>query len=123
MAYDEALAGRIREAIGAREGVTERKMFGGLCFMAGGNMFCGIVHDDLMARVGPNDHVAALAMPGARPMDFNGKPMKGMVYVGAPGIDDDASLSRWVSQCYDFAASLPAKGTPAPKGRAHGKSS
>jgi TfoX/Sxy family transcriptional regulator of competence genes len=121
MAYDEALADRIRSAIGDRPGVTERKMFGGLCFMAGGNMFCGIVKDDLMARVGAEQHAEALSQPGARPMDFSGRPMVGMVYVAPPFIDDDATLSSWVARSYEFASSLPAKGEAAPKKRSRTK--
>lgn len=60
MADDEALADRIRRAVGPRPDVTEKKMFGGLAFLLGGKMFCGIVKDDLMVRVGPDRYDAAL---------------------------------------------------------------
>ncbi|MQA91390.1 MAG: hypothetical protein GEU90_14365 [Gemmatimonas sp.] len=56
MAYDEALADRIRGALVARPDVTEKKMFGGLAFLLNGKMFCGIAKDDLMVRVGPDYH-------------------------------------------------------------------
>ena len=60
MAYDEALADLIRRALGPRPDVSERKMFGGLAFLLDGKMFCGIVKDDLMVRVGPERYDAAL---------------------------------------------------------------
>ena len=86
MAYDEALAERIRALLAGRDAVTERKMFGGIAFMVGGNMACGVIHDDLMVRVGPDAHDAALAEPHARPMDFAHRPMRGMVYVDPDGV-------------------------------------
>ena len=85
MAYDEKLADRIRQAVGPRGDVTEKKMFGGLAFLLDGKMFCGIVKDDLMVRVGPERYEAALAEAHVRPMDFTGRPMNGYVYVGRGG--------------------------------------
>jgi TfoX/Sxy family transcriptional regulator of competence genes len=120
MAYDETLAQRIREAVGPRPDVAERKMFGGLCFMTGGNMFAGVVKDELLVRIDKADHEAWLLKPGARPMDFTGRTMTGMLFVGAPGFETDASLASWVRQAYDFASSLPAKQAKmqsAPRGR------
>jgi TfoX/Sxy family transcriptional regulator of competence genes len=109
MAYDEALARRVREVIAGKRGVTERRMFGGLAFMLRGNMFVGILQGSLMARVGPANYERALASPGARPMDFTGKPMRGYVYVDAEALKTAAGLKRWVGLCVDFAATLPAK--------------
>ena len=68
MAYDEALAERIRSAVGRRAGATEKKMFGGIAFLLDGKTFCGVVGDDLMVRVGPELHEQALGAPHARPM-------------------------------------------------------
>lgn len=85
-------------------------MFGGIAFMAGDKMFCGVQGSDLMARVGPDAHDECLAMPGARVMDFTGRPSRGFLYVGSPGIDSDAGLQAWVDRTYAFAASLPPKG-------------
>lgn len=109
MAYDEMLAQRIRMALAGRDGVTERKMFGGIAFMVGGNMCCGVVGDDLMVRVGPERHEQALARPHVRPMDFTGRPMKGMAYVAPAGCRAEADLAAWVDMAADFAASLPHK--------------
>lgn len=109
MAYDEKLAERVRRALAGREGLSERKMFGGIAFMLWGNMCCGIVGDQLMVRVGPERHDDALSQPHARPMDFSGRPMRGMVYVGADGLATDDALGRWLERGLDFAATLPAK--------------
>src|SRR3990170_3525195 len=109
MPYNEGLAERIRAAVAGRRGLTEKKMFGGIAFMLNGNMFCGVMKDDLMVRVGPEHFQIALAQPHARPMDFTGRPMKGMVYVGPAGSYTDKSLRSWVDQGMRFAASLPAK--------------
>jgi hypothetical protein len=115
MAYDEGLAERIRDALRGCSEVSERKMFGGLAFMLGGNMTIGIVGDTLMARVGPLRYADALVLPHVRPMDFTGKPMKGYVYVDPLGIEADAALERWIAACSAFVATLPPKGVPAPR--------
>jgi TfoX/Sxy family transcriptional regulator of competence genes len=109
MAYDEGLAQRIREHLEERSDVSERKMFGGAAFMLAGNMCCGVVADELMVRVGADGYEDALAQPDARAMDFTGKPMRGMVYVGVPGIAEDDDLGAWIDRGVSFASSLPAK--------------
>jgi TfoX/Sxy family transcriptional regulator of competence genes len=108
VAYDEELADRVRVVLADEPGLTERKMFGGLAFMIGGNMACGIVKDELMLRLGAEGADAALEEPHVRQMDFTGRPMTGMVYVERPGLDD-AGLRRWVEQAAGFARSLPPK--------------
>jgi TfoX/Sxy family transcriptional regulator of competence genes len=109
MAYDERLADRIRATLAARSDVSERRMFGGIAFMVGGNMACGVIGDELMVRVGPDAHDAALEEPHVRVMDFTHRPIRGMVYVGVAGIERDADLARWVGRGAAFAGSLPAK--------------
>ena len=105
MAYDEELAARVRSLLGGLSDITEKKMFGGLTFMLGDRMCCGVVNGDFMARVGPDRYDDALAQPGARPMDFTGRPLKGMVFVGPDGHRDDTRLGGWVDQCVEFANS------------------
>jgi TfoX/Sxy family transcriptional regulator of competence genes len=107
MAYDEGLAQRIREAVGSRPGVTERRMFGGLAFLVDGRMFVGVTGATLMARVGAERYRDALALPHVREMTFTGKPMKGYVYIDPPGIEEDSALSAWVTWCAGHAAALP----------------
>ena len=107
MAYSEELAIRIRAALADREDIVEKRMFGGIAFMVGGSMACGIVGDDLMARVGPDAYEAALARPHARIMDFTGRPLRGFVLVSARGIRTAAALKTWVEAAATFATSLP----------------
>jgi TfoX/Sxy family transcriptional regulator of competence genes len=109
VAYDEGLAQRIRELLDEQPGLGEKKMFGGLAFLVGGNMAVGIVKDELMVRVGPQAHGAALAEPHVRPMDFTKRPLQGFVFVAPAGFEDDADLSRWVARGVRFAALLPRK--------------
>ncbi len=109
MAYNEGLAERIRAALVDRRDVSERKMFGGLSFMLRGNMCCGVEKTNLMVRVGPEAYDEALAQPGARLMDFTGRPMKGMVFVGPEGYESDDGLRGWVERGVEYALSLPAK--------------
>ena len=84
-------------------------MFGGLAFLLDQKMFVGILGSALMARVGPERHLDALAVPHVREMDFTGRPMKGYVFVDAPGLAEDKDLEAWVSWCADYVARLPAK--------------
>jgi TfoX/Sxy family transcriptional regulator of competence genes len=109
MAYDEGVAQRVRETLADERGVTEQKMFGGLAFLLRGNMCCGVIGEELMLRVGPEGYDEALAQRHARPMDFTGRPMRGMVYVASRGFESDADLTRWVGRAADFARSLPPK--------------
>jgi len=90
MAFDEGLAERIRDHTETDPSISERKMFGGLCFMSGGNMCFGVLGSEIMVRVGPDAYAAALELPHAREMDFTGRSMRGMVYVDADG---DLTLS------------------------------
>jgi TfoX/Sxy family transcriptional regulator of competence genes len=107
MAYDERLAERIRGVLSSRENVTEKKMFGGIAFMVGGNMAVGVTRDELMVRVGPDAHDQALSQPHVRVMDMGNRPMRGMVNVAPAGVEDDADLARWVNAGADVAAALP----------------
>lgn len=109
MAFDEALADRIRDVLSARADLTERKMFGGIAFMIGGNMAVGVVGDDLMVRLDRTDAEQALTEPHTRPMDFTGKPLKNMVYVDSQGTASDEDLASWVEAGADYASSLPPK--------------
>ncbi len=109
MAYDLVLADRIRVVLGRLGDFSERKMFGGLCFLVKGHMVCGIVKCDLMLRLTPEAVTAALHEPHTRPMDFTGKPMKSMIYVEADGISSDSSLERWVRSAEQVARALPSK--------------
>jgi TfoX/Sxy family transcriptional regulator of competence genes len=84
-------------------------MFGGLCFMLNGNMFAGVVRDDLMLRLGKDATPAALTRPGAKPMDFTGRPMVGMVFVEPTGFGPDEVLRDWIEGALSFVESMPPK--------------
>ena len=109
MPYNEDLASRVRVALAPLEGLTEKKMFGGLAFMLNGNMCVGVTNDDLMIRVGLEEHENLLGLPHARPMDFTGRPMKGFVFVGLEGTQKDEGLKEWVGRGVGFARTLPKK--------------
>jgi TfoX/Sxy family transcriptional regulator of competence genes len=109
MAFDEALADRIRLVLDVRSDVDERKMFGGIAFLVAGNMACGVTGEDLMVRVGPDDAAALESEPGARRFEMGGRPMKGSLLVAPDATADDGDLERWVRRGEEFAASLPPK--------------
>ena len=109
MAFDEDLAQRVRDLLSARADVSERKMFGGIAFMVGGNMACGVLGEDLIVRLDKEESEKALAEDGVRPFDFTGKAMKGIVYVSPERTSDDAALAEWVEAGADYATSLPPK--------------
>jgi TfoX/Sxy family transcriptional regulator of competence genes len=108
VAYDEDLADRVRAVLPVDTEVTERRMFGGLAFMLGGHMFCGVVKDTLMLRLGAEGADHALDQPHVWPMDFTGRPMKGMVFVDPEGLRGDA-LRQWVDAAAGHARDLPPK--------------
>jgi TfoX/Sxy family transcriptional regulator of competence genes len=117
MAYDEALAERIRGMVSARSGVTERKMFGGIAWMLGGNMALGVLGEDVLVRLERDDAQRALGEPHTRVFDMTGRPAPNMVVVAGHSVADDAALARWVDAGADHAASLPPKAPKAKKKR------
>lgn len=108
MAYDEALAERIRRML-ANHDATQKAMFGGAAWMKGGHMFCGIHGDELVVRVGAEAWAEALRRPHARPMDLTGRSLSGFVFVARRGFESDDDLADWVMRGYKFAAGLPPK--------------
>ena len=109
MAYDEQQAQILRDALSGTPGLTERRMFGGLCFMLNGNMLCGVHKGGGMARVGKEHEQAALELDGIAPLSFTGRPMGGMVDMSHSAIDDDAIRGAVLSLAKDFVSSLPPK--------------
>jgi TfoX/Sxy family transcriptional regulator of competence genes len=112
VAYDEDLAERVRDVISARDGVTEKKMFGSLCFLVGGNLaVCARKGGELLVRLDREEVEKAITEEGVRvaAMGPQKRVMKGWVFVSADAIADDAALSEWVDAGADYAASLPPK--------------
>ena len=111
MAYDEDLAHRIRELLGDRSDITEKKMFGGLAFLLGGHMTVAASgQGGLLVRVDPEADTDALAQPHASLMVMRGRDMPGWVRVAAEGVSTKSALKRWVSRAVRYTSSLPPKG-------------
>jgi TfoX/Sxy family transcriptional regulator of competence genes len=108
VAYDERLAARVRALLAARGDVSERKMFGGLTFMVGGNMCCGVNGEELIVRLDPGREDEVLASPHARPMDFTRRRMRGFITVRPDGLAG-SHLDRWVREAVARAVTLPPK--------------
>ena len=109
MAYDEVLAGRIRDVLSQQPDLVEKKMFGGVGFMVQGNMACGVHKDMLIVRVGPNAYEETMKYPHTRPFDMTGRAMKGWVMVESDGFASQEDLEEWVIAGLNFALTLPPK--------------
>lgn len=109
MAYDTNLARRIIETLQGVSGVDEKKMFGGVAYLIHGNMAVGVHGDDLMVRVGPENHAEAMKRPHTRVFDMTGKPMSGWVVVAAAGLTDQKVFADWIAQGLAYALTLPPK--------------
>jgi hypothetical protein len=109
VAYSEALADDVRSRIGDHQGLTERQMFGGIAFMVNGNMAVGVSGNELMVRVGKDNHDEAAALPGARIFDMSARRMRGWVAVAPDGFPEESDLNAWIARGVAFAESLPTK--------------
>lgn len=109
MALDEALAGRVRDALTRTKGVEEKKMFGCICFFLNGNALVGVWKDRLIARLGPDEGEAALREPYVRAFDITGRPMRNWVAVESEGVEGDEQLKDWIQLAVKFVKSLPKK--------------
>ena len=105
---NETLAKRLRSALKGRRSITEKYMFGGICFLQRGKMLCGTGKTDFMFRVGKDRDAEALSRKGARPMDITGRVMKGFVWVD-PMSCDARGLKRWIDLATSYVGKLPAK--------------
>jgi TfoX/Sxy family transcriptional regulator of competence genes len=108
VAYDEALAERIRRRIGGD--ATEKKMFGGLGFMVGGNMAVAASgQGGLLVRVDPEESDALLASTPATLMEMRGRSMAGWMRVAPEDVETEEALAEWVDRGVAYASSLPPK--------------
>jgi len=110
MAYDEELADRIRELLGAEPGLAEKKMFGGLAFLIAGNMAVAVSgQGGLLLRCEPRTAGALCSKPGASPFVMRGRAVDGWVRVQQDAVTTKRQLERWVRRGLDHARSLPPK--------------
>ena len=110
MAFDEALAGRIRRRLARRKNVNERKMFGGIGFLLNGNLLVGVRKDSLLVRLGPDESDEALKEPHVSEFNIRGRgTMKGWIVVGLERVQGDDQLDDWIQRAMKFVGALPAK--------------
>ena len=109
MAFDEALANRVRPLLSGISGATEKKMFGGLAFLVRGNMSVGVHGAELIVRIEPSETEEALKVPGVRVFDITGRPMKGWLLVAPQALAESKALAAWVKRGVAYAQSLPPK--------------
>ena len=110
MAYDEELASRLRNLVADEPGLTEKKMFGGLAFMIGGNMaIAASGQGGLMVRADPDQSDALVATTNARLVEMRGRQMPGWLRVDAPDVRTKQQLAKWVALGVNYARSLPPK--------------
>lgn len=103
MAFNEQLAERVRTGLTRRSVPFEEKvMFGGLCFMVDEKMCVGVVKDELMTRVSPEEGGSWMERTGTRPMDFAGKRMKGFYFISLEGVDLEEDLDFWIDACLNY---------------------
>ena len=100
---------RIETVTSGWKGTDRKNMFGGVCHLLNGNMFCGVYKDFLILRLGEENATKATASPFVRPFDITGRPMKGWVMVEQEGFSTDADLENWLNQAREFVRILPAK--------------
>jgi TfoX/Sxy family transcriptional regulator of competence genes len=110
VAYDDELAERVREVIGAEPGMTEKRMFGGLGFLLYGNLAVSASSQGgLLVRIDPNEAESLTSNPHVRRFEMRGREMAGWLHVEAEALASDDELRRWVDKGVTYAQSLPAK--------------
>jgi len=109
MPYNEQIETRIEKILSSWKNTDQKNMFGGVCYLLNGNMFCGVYKDFLILRLGGENGDKSLALPHVRPFDITGKPMKGWVMVEQDGFQTDHDLGVWLNQAKEFVNSLPPK--------------
>lgn len=109
MPYDETIDDRINKLISKWDHTDTKKMFGGICHLLHGNMFCGVYKEFLILRLGEENAKKALDAPFVKPFDITGRVMKGWVMVEEKGFTTDDQLEAWLNQAREFVEILPSK--------------
>ena len=109
MPYNEEIAARIQKIISRWKSTDDKKMFGGVCYLLGGNMFSGVYKDFLILRLGEEKAKEVLKSSFAKPFDITGRPMKGWVMMEGEGFKTDDELKGFLNMAKAFAKTLPKK--------------
>ena len=109
MAYNKEIESRINKIVASWENTDHKNMFGGICHLVNGNMFCGVYKDYLILRLGEDGAADLLNETFARPFDITGKAMKGWAMVSEDGFEEDTALELLLNRAKDFSNSLPPK--------------
>jgi hypothetical protein len=109
MSNDQSLATKIRQLLGRRKTLAEKKMFGGVAFLLDGNICCGVWKEFLILRLGADAALQVRSEEHTRPFDITGRPMRGWAMVEPAGWQNEAALGRWVAWAVEFTSTLPTK--------------
>jgi TfoX/Sxy family transcriptional regulator of competence genes len=109
MPYNKDIETRINQFASVWKDTVQKNMFGGVCYLLKGNMFCGVYKDSLILRLGEDLAKGALTLPSVRPFDITGKPMKGWVMVEPAGFQSDEDLKEWLAKAREFVSHLKPK--------------
>ncbi len=106
MAYDREIGARVGKIVSVWEHVSEKPMFGGICYLLKGRMFAGVYREFLILRLGEKGAAEALRSTDARPLDITGKPMKGWVMIRKEGFAEDEALEELLNEAKDYVLTL-----------------
>ena len=109
MAYNKEIEARVKKIVSKWKDTGDKKMFGGVCHLLNGNMFCGVYKDSLILRLGEENSKDALTLPSVHPFDITGRPMKGWVMVERGGFENHDKLRAWLNQAKEYVKTLPIK--------------
>jgi TfoX/Sxy family transcriptional regulator of competence genes len=109
MPYSKDLEARIQKIVSSWKNTDSKKMFGGICHLLDGNMFCGVYKDFLILRLGEETAAKALKLPHVKPFDITGRPMKGWVMVEERGFAEEKKLREWLEKARGFVTALDSK--------------
>jgi TfoX/Sxy family transcriptional regulator of competence genes len=109
MPYNKSLEARIQKLVSVWRKTDSKKMFGGICHLLDGNMFCGVYKDFLILRLGEEKAAEALDLPHVKPFDITGRPMKGWVMVEEQGFAGEKELKEWLEEARGFVKTLRPK--------------
>jgi TfoX/Sxy family transcriptional regulator of competence genes len=109
MAFNPEIETRVQKIVSRWKNTSHKKMFGGVCHLVNGNMFCGVLQDYLILRLGEKAAGNALAQPHVRPFDITGRPMKGWVMVESDSFKTEDELEAWLDRARDFVKSMSPK--------------